>query len=43
MNNFEDYLLALLGKVAEWKASDLYLTTGAARGAVHRYGVGPAR
>ena len=41
MNNFEDYLLALLGKVAEWKASDLYLTTGAApsvrvQGVFHR-------
>lgn len=43
MNNYEDYLLALLGKVAEWKASDLYLTTGAApsvrvQGVYHRLG-----
>ena len=43
MNNFEDYLLALLGKMAEWKASDLYLTTGAApsvrvQGVYHRLG-----
>lgn len=43
MKNFENYLLALLGKVAEWKASDLYLTTGAApsvrmQGVYHRLG-----
>jgi len=43
MNHFEDFLLALLGKMAEWRASDLYLTSGAApsvrvQGVYHRLG-----